>query len=138
MKNFIGFLFLILSLNFGMSTVSATEIGAGLVTKSEDGITYVNGGLDVEQQREIKALRNDFNLQLTFVEKSSGAYLADVDVLIQDTWGKEIIALPDMGPVLLIQLAPGNYRVKAESGDKVQTKTVNVNQQGIKDLYFYW
>jgi|GEM_PF-6027418 len=140
MKNKLGYALLLLSLLFGVSNLyAATENASELVQQNQSGMTYANGGIGEGQQKELKELRNDFNLQLTFAEKKSGAFLADIHLSILDNSGKEIFNLSNVGPLFLTQLDPGKYRIKATSGgDNTQTKTVTINKKGIKDLYFYW
>ena len=140
MKKTLGYALLLLSLHFGISNLyAATENTSELIHQTQDGITYVYGGVGEEQRREIKELRKDFNLQLTFAGKNSGEFLADVHLGISDKSGKEILKLSNVGPILLIKLDPGKYHIKATSGgDNTQTKIVTINKKGLKDLYFYW
>lgn len=140
MKNILGHVLLLLSLLCGVSNIhAATEKAAELIQQNKSGITYVNGGVGEEERKELKKIRNDFNLQLTFAEKKSGTFLADIHLSIQDKSGNEIIKLSNVGPLFLTELDPGKYRIKATSGgDNTQTKIVTINKKGIRDLYFYW
>lgn len=136
MKNIIGYALLLLGLQFGVSYAgSDTAIS---IQQSANGINYVNGGIGNEQQKEMYAVRQDFNLQLTFAVKGSGEFLADVDVNIEDASGKGILNASQMGPLFWVQLNPGKYWIKVTSGNQTQTKTVIINRHGIKVLYFYW
>jgi len=137
MKNIIAYLILLLSVVF-LNVYAASDAASELIQQDASGINYVNGGVGEEQRKELKELRKKFNLQITFSEKHSGAFLADSDVIIRDNSGNEVFELSNAGPLLLVRLKPGNYRIKATSGDKTQTKTIHINRRGIRDLYFYW
>ena len=54
--------------------------------RQQNGITYINGGVGQEEQAAMQALRADYNLQLTFATKQSGAYRSDVqlDIMISN------------------------------------------------------
>jgi hypothetical protein len=139
MKNLIRYLVLLLILQFGVSNLYADDdVTPQLIRHQESGINYLNGGVGDEQRNELKEARKDFNLQLTFAEKQSGRFIADVDIDIQTMSGKEVLQLSDMGPIFMAQLPAGKYRIKATSGDQTQTKTIQVNKRGIRELYFYW
>ncbi len=62
-----------------------------------------------------------YNVQLTFAEKT-GAYLSDIDLVITDAKGGEIITIKTNGPLFYIELPPGNYGVGASF--KNETKKV--------------
>jgi hypothetical protein len=49
-----------------------------------------------------------------------------------------ILDVNSPGPIFFARLPAGNYRVSASYGDKAQTKSVSVQAQRRRDLYFYW
>jgi len=53
-----------------------------------------------------------YNLKLVFAEKS-GAYLANVKLVIADAQGKEIISITTNGPWFYAQLPSANYSIAA-------------------------
>jgi len=139
MKNVIAYVLLLLSLCVGASNLyAASDAASELIQQSPSGINYVTGGVGKEQRNQFKELRNEFNLQLTFSEKKSGTFLADIDVTIEDKSGNEVLNLSDVGPLFLVQLAPGNYQIKATSDNRTQTKKIYLTKKVIRDLYFYW
>jgi hypothetical protein len=138
MKNFIKYLLLLVALHVGISGAYAVTPAAGLVQEAESGVSYANGGIGDEQREELKAIRKDFNLELTFAAKRTGEFVADVDIHIENTSGKEMLDVSNMGPQFLAKLPAGTYRIKATYQGKSQTKTISISKHGIKDLYFYW
>jgi hypothetical protein len=145
MKNVIRYLLLFFVLGLSVTHLYADEYADDTTSShrlvqrhEESGIVYVNGGVGDEQRKELKEARKDFNLQMTFAEKHTGTYIADVDVDIETMAGREMLSLSNIGPIFMAQLPAGKYRIKATSGDKTLTKTVYVGKKGIRDLYFYW
>lgn len=140
MKNVMKYVLLFLCLHFSVATAFAqTETESGLTPMtSESGVVYVNGGIGKDQQEELKTMRKDFNLQLTFAEKGTGEYLSNVHLSIENSSGTQLVKSGGIGPIFLVKLAPGTYQIKAKTRDKMQTKAVSVNKSGIRDLYFYW
>lgn len=86
MKYAKGWGLLLLSASLLVSTAcrAEEEAAAGVSAMTQNGIRYVSGGVGMTQQEALKAMRKDYNLLLTFAVKKSGAYLADVQVRIQD------------------------------------------------------
>ena len=85
---------------------------------TENGITYVSGGIGEGQAQAMMGMRKDYNLQLTFAMKGTGEYLADVKVNIQDAKGKEILETVSSGPLFYAKLPQGRYKVTAEFNGK--------------------
>jgi len=104
---------------------------------TENGITYVSGGVGEDESTAIRAMESKFNLHLLFAEKS-GTYLSGVDVVIMSATGTTIIALKSDGPMLLMRLAPGRYLVSATAEQGKQTRWVTVPSRGTVDANFYW
>lgn len=105
---------------------------------TENGITYVSGGIGEGQAQAMMGMRKDYNLQLTFAIKGTGEYLADVKVNIQDAKGKEILETVSAGPLFYAKLPHGRYKVTAEFNGKPLAKSTNIKAGSARDLYFYW
>ena len=104
-------------LRCGMPTVeiSAAEMPpAVMITqgKTAQGFPYIIGGVSSEEREVLEASGKAYNVQLTFAEKG-GAYLSDVNLVIADPKGGEIIAVKTDGPLFYIQLPQGKYTVSA-------------------------
>jgi hypothetical protein len=140
MKNLLKYALFILCIHFSASKAFAgTETVSGVTPRSTDtGVMYVNGGIGNEEQEALKAMRKEYNLQLTFATKGSGEYMSNIHLSIENKSGMTLFNSKGIGPLFLIQLTPGTYQVTAKSRDMIQTKTVSVGNSGIKDLFFYW
>lgn len=140
MKYAKGWGLLLLSASLLVSTAcrAEEETAAGVSAMTQNGIRYVSGGVGMTQQEALKAMRKDYNLLLTFAVKKSGAYLADVQVRIQDAKGKNVLEAVSSGPFFYAKLPQGRYRITAESDGKPISKSARIRKNGASDLYFYW
>jgi hypothetical protein len=101
-----------------------------LQPQTENGITYLCGGVGEEQASYMKQSKSDYDLMLTFATRN-GDYLADVDVAIKDAKGKPVFNTTCGGPILLVNLPrSGVYRVQAKAEDYSLRKTVKVKAKG--------
>ncbi|PKO88290.1 MAG: hypothetical protein CVU16_14240 [Betaproteobacteria bacterium HGW-Betaproteobacteria-10] len=103
---------------------------------SEAGIAYESRGIGEDDP--VAELAADYNLHMVFATHGSGEYLADIKVRIDNAKGNLILDVNSPGPIFFARLPAGNYRVSASYGDKAQTKSVSVQAQRRRDLYFYW
>ena len=116
----------------------ADDTVAGVTAMTQNGISYVSGGIGEAQQQALKTMRKDYNLLLTFAIEKSGEYLADVKVSIQDAKGKKILETVSPGPLFYAKLPQGKYRITAESHETPLSKSTTIKKTGARDLYFYW
>ncbi len=122
------------------SAVLATAlIGAGvamaqpgeLQPRSQNNVEYVTGGVGTEEQAALKELGHEgYTLKLVFAERGTGAYLANVHVMVADTSGRTVLDAMADGPAFYAKLPAGHYRVTAEHAGMRQTSTVSTGQGG--------
>ncbi len=105
-----------------------------LQPRTQDGISYVSGGIGLDEREEMKAHRHGYNLFLTFAEKS-GSYLSDVQVVVKSLKGNKGFDTVSEGPFLYAALPPGKYRVSVEFKGEKQSREVNL---GRAEEIFYW
>lgn len=124
---------------FGMQPPAmASEAAPKQGVQNELHIPHVSGGVGSDEQESMHAVRNDYNLRLTFAVQGSGAYLSDVSLLIFDAAGKQVLYFDSTGPLFFARLAPGQYRVQAAVHGKAMLKSVTLGAAGARELYFYW
>lgn len=106
----------------------------GLVrAKTEDGYSFLSGGITVEDRVAMHAERQGYGLWVATVAKPSGAYLADVELRITRLKPKAVVLERKMdGPWLMIALPDGQYevtgsRTSSQDPTKTQTLTSRVN-----------
>jgi hypothetical protein len=108
---------------------------------AEAGIAHREGGIGAEERAAMEAARGEYNLRLTFADKVSGAYRADVELEIRDAQapGRPVLLQTHgAGPMLFAKLPPGRYEVKAKAMDRQQVRMVALPANGARELYFYW
>ncbi|MDW8468052.1 MAG: carboxypeptidase regulatory-like domain-containing protein [Burkholderiales bacterium] len=112
--------------------LAATAQHAGaqpLAFATEGDVRYACGGAGVEERRALAALEADANLTLMFVTKKRGGFLADAEVTIADAAGKPLLRTVAPGPLCVLRLPQGRYRVSASFGGASRTASVAVPAQ---------
>lgn len=99
---------------------------------------YVNGGVGLEERSALQAQKADYNLHMTFANRGSGEFRSDVQVTIADHKGNVALNANDAGPLLMVKLDPGQYRVTATAMGQMQSKNVTLHAGRAAELYFYW
>ena len=101
-------------------------------------ISYLSGGIGLDESSAIRAAAADFTLYLLFVQNKRGEYLADVKLRILDKAGKTVLETVAEGPMLLARLPAGDYQLSAEHAGKTLRKTVTVGAKGTTRASFVW
>jgi hypothetical protein len=114
------------------------EAQVTLEPHTQNGVTYLSGGIGPEEVSAIKAAQGEYNLRLLFAVQGSGQYLADVQVKLLDQKGNTVLDATSDGPYFLARLKPGSYRLVAESAGKPITRSVEVPSSGAAALSLYW
>jgi hypothetical protein len=111
---------------------------SGLSTGSgAPGVTFICGGVGLDEQQQMKALASHHDLMLTFA-LGTGEYLADVDVRIRDSRGVTVLDTRCGGPIMLVNLpAGGTWRVTAEVNGQPRQATV-ITGKGVARAVFIW
>ena len=84
------------------------------------------------------AIKDQYNLYLTFAVKGSGEYAAGVKVTIEDAKGETLLNATAEGPKLFAQLKPGQYKVSADRDGWVLTEKVTVPAKQGKTVVFHF
>jgi hypothetical protein len=129
---------LVLGLSGPLLAGAADSSAPTLQPVTEGGITYVSGGTGLEERQALDEVAGDYNLKLVFAEQGSGAYLADVKLLIMNMKGQKILEAVSDGPWFFVKLAPGRYKIAAESEGQSQVQQAKVGGGRLTQLHFYW
>lgn len=119
------------------STVAA-DMQALPEAQTQNGVAYLSGGIGVDQANAMKAAAKDYSLMLTCATKQTGQYLSQVKVSITDKSGAPVLETVTEGPILLAQLAPGQYRISAESNGVTMNETVQIGSERPRQVNLYW
>ena len=92
-------------------------------------VTYLSGGIGLDQSVAIKGAMRDYALVLTFVRRapSGNEYLSDVLVTITDMKGKTVLETPSDGPFMLANLKNGRYAINASYNGQSERYIVNIS-----------
>lgn len=105
--------------------------------QAQGDITFVSGGVGLDEVDAMQALKPNYNLHLLFV-LSSGEYLSDIEVAIFDKKGNAYLQAQSLGPFMLVNLKPGSYYVKARLDEQIIQKKVTVTGHKATSLSFIW
>jgi hypothetical protein len=93
---------------------------------SENGVTYLCGGVGLDEAERMKREARNYSLILTFIARD-GSYLADVNVDIVDEHGRSLLKVSCGAPMMLVDLPKsGNYRIQAEIGGNIVSRTSRI------------
>ena len=110
---------------------------AAPTAQQQNGITYLNGGVGEEEQAAMRAQRADYNLQLVFATQQTGAYRSDVQLVIADAKGNQLLSAANTGPMFFARVPSGTYKISAAAEGKTFKRTVKVGT-GVKELTLHW
>lgn len=133
MKRFLGFTVL--------GILISTPIFADqnpLTPQTENGVSFISGGVGGEERDALHAMRAEYNLSLMFSVKGSGEYLSDIKVRIQDASGAVSVETVADGPLLYAKLKPGKYNVSVDQNGHEINKKVTVGANKMVALSFVW
>ncbi|WP_052392090.1 flagellar hook assembly protein FlgD [Paraburkholderia bannensis] len=139
MKHFFRVVLSPLLAAFAAAAILAPAVATAKPTQhTENGVTYVSGGIGENDQQAMQAMRGDYNLHMTFAQKTSGAYLSDIKVNIKDAAGKDLVTAFSKGPFFFAKLPSGQYRVSVTYHDSAQTVPVDIEDRKEVDTHLYW
>jgi len=115
--------------------VLAARLGDLPPVHAKNGITYRTGGVGQPESTDMRAAAGRYSLMMTFAERN-GDFLDDIKVDITDRMGSQILDIVS-GPILLVDLPSGWYKVSAEFGGKTLVRTVEVGS-GTSRLAYAW
>jgi hypothetical protein len=103
-------------------------------------VTYLSGGIGLDQQAAIKRAASEYPLELEFLESGEphAVFAAGVQVTITDRMGKVVLDARSDGPFLLARLPDGQYTIRADNTGKVETRQVSIEQGRHKTVVFDW
>ena len=106
--------------------------------KTENGVTYIDGGVGHDEAAAMKAEAKDYPLSMVFSAGKDNEYLAGVKVAIRNKAGKEVLKIASGGPIMLVKLPAGRYTVAAERDGKLLQRTVHVSGKSRREIDFHW
>lgn len=106
--------------------------------KTENGVTYVVGGIGHDESAAMKAAEKSYPLSMIFYAGKDNEYVADVKVAIKDKAGKTVLDTRADGPIMLVKVPAGRYTITADRNGKTLHHTVQVGAKLHKEADFHW
>ena len=122
--------------NILAATFVATLILSTSVYAEENSVEMVSGGVGDAEMDDITVAQKNYTLKLIFAN-SAGEYLADVSVVIKDKKGDTIVDTSSVGPVLLVKLKAGTYKVSASTDKETKTNKIIVHNSDLTTRYIH-
>jgi len=99
---------------------------APLQPQVQHGVQFLSGGVGDMEQDELLVLNKKYNLRVALTD-AKGEYLSGIEVAIENSAGKALVETTTAGPILLAELDPGRYVLKAsDHGRKPEERVVDV------------
>ncbi|MFJ4065720.1 carboxypeptidase regulatory-like domain-containing protein [Pseudomonas sp. NPDC089996] len=97
-----------------------------LQPQEQNGIRYLEGGIG---QDEANAMRNTkgYDLHVELSTGPDGKFQSGATVDIQNAQGKSLLSVQDAGPLLYVQLPPGQYKVIGQANGTTVQQQVSVS-----------
>ena len=120
---------------FGTAILLTSFASSAAITegRTANDRSYVSGGIGLEESERLKLMAEKYSLQL-IVSSRTGAYLADTRVTITGTGGQKLLDSALDAPWLLVDLAPGNYKLVVAHAGQTQERNVTLTSSKREQL----
>ena len=81
-------LYLALILSCVLLSLPSLAEESAIQPQTQGDVTFVTGGVGIDERNELDATRANYNLSLLFSVQGTGNYLSDVKIRISDLKGK--------------------------------------------------
>jgi len=92
-------------------------------------VRWTCGGIGSDERHMLEALRRDAKLEMLFVTARRGGYVAGARVTV-GRGPATVASFEADGPMCLVDLPPGRYRIDARIGEATATSTVTIPASG--------
>jgi len=108
-----------------------------LQPQEQNGVRYLQGGIG---QDEANALRKTpgYDLHVELSTGPGGEFESGANVDIQSAQGKPVLSVPDAGPLLYVQLPPGQYKVMGNAQGEQRQQWVTVTGKAPVTVNLNW
>jgi hypothetical protein len=127
----------VLATLFSLAAVSPA-LGSDSETLLQMMPRYISGGIGDEELASIRADAGLFSLRLLFAEEGTGAYKAEVTVIIESPDGQPVLKVNSAGPLLYTNLPAGRYKITARSNGQLLVREVSVAKHKAIDVTFHF
>lgn len=105
----------------------ASLVASLLAIGAQAEVPFLTGGIGSEEREQIQSLKDNYNLQVK-AAYTTGHYLADVELVISNADGIELLTATTEGPFFYAKLPAGNYAVTARFEGQEQKATFSISE----------
>lgn len=98
---------------------------------TENGISYISGGIGEEETAQLDAQEASFNVQI-WITNMDGGFVSNVNFTLKDASGKTLVTVPDAGPKVYLSVPEGDYTVEAAGLGTSQSVKVKASAKTFK------
>lgn len=97
--------------------------------RSFGNVRVISGGVDLDQAELMRKAQSRYPLRIVYSVRGGGSYAVPDELVLMQ--GDEVIAqVPSAGPWVLIDLPPGNYKLRSTFEGRTAERTVRVGRVG--------
>lgn len=115
--------------------LSAAAHAQAIQPMQHNGITYMTGGIGLEERHAMEAAKGSYNLRI-LLSGLTGHFVGEALISIRDSKGSEVLSTLG-GPIFYAQLPSGSYTVVATHNGDSKTQRITVGSSA-KQIGFAW
>jgi hypothetical protein len=121
------------------TALSAPALAGAMMPKPvhQGDVTYVSGGIGLDEQHALEAAARNYNLEITNADRK-GEFTVGTNLVIKNKSGHDMLRATDTGPLFYAKLPPGAYTIQATSGDQQRVRHVTIAAKGATDVHLIW
>ena len=112
-----------------LAAASVLSASPAFAAPSAGDVRWTCGGIGSDERRVLDELRKDAKLELLFVTAKRGGYVAGARVTVS-RGSTSLASFEADGPICLLDLPAGDYRIEARIGEAASSRTVKVPANG--------
>lgn len=127
------------------ATAAGLTFAGAAFAANPPAVPVRSGGVSVDEFAELNRQAAEYSLKLILAAKRTGAYLADVDVVVRSLPSRNVVLEHrSEGPLVLAALPPGRYEVSASYGQVLpgapttHTRIVSISPSGLAQMVMYF
>ncbi|MGE8324073.1 MAG: carboxypeptidase regulatory-like domain-containing protein [Pseudomonas sp.] len=111
--------------------------GVQLQPQEQNGIRYLQGGIGQDEANALRKTKG-YDLHVELSAGPAGEFQSGATVDIQSAQGKQMLNVTDAGPLLYVQLPPGQYKVTGNAQGETKQQLVTVNGKAPATVNLNW
>ncbi|MGJ7548595.1 carboxypeptidase-like regulatory domain-containing protein [Pseudomonas alloputida] len=108
-----------------------------LQPQEQNGIRYLAGGIGQDEANAMRRTKG-YDLHVELSTGPDGKFQSGATVEIQNAQGKSLLNVQDAGPLLYVQLPPGQYKVIGQADGTTVQQQVTVNGKAPATANLNW